>query len=185
MQPARVAVTKKEPHRFAYEISLVFVFLIDFLDKSSRETDTCKMQVKNTCILQVSGYNSSGINQKSKKMKKKSSKPLARSTCPVACTLDIIGDKWTLLIVRDLLLGRSHFREFSASPEKIATNILSNRLARLADHELVEKYPSTETPGRDAYRLTKKGKSLGKVVKAMVEWGTNNIEGAKAQMKPK
>lgn len=110
---------------------------------------------------------------------------LKRSTCPVACTLDIIGDKWTLLVVRDLLLGRAHFREFIASPEKIATNILTDRLTRLTEHELVEKFPSTETPGRDAYRLTKKGRSLGKIVKAIVEWGTNNIEGARRQMKAK
>ncbi len=108
-----------------------------------------------------------------------------RSRCPVACTLDIVGDKWTLLLVRDLLLGRTHFREFSASPEKIATNILSNRLVRLQEHGLIEKFPSDVTPGKDAYRLTKKGKSLGKLVKAIVTWGLENIEGTEVGMKPK
>ena len=108
-----------------------------------------------------------------------------RSPCPIACTLDIIGDKWTLLVVRDLVLGRRHFREFSASPEKIATNILTDRLNRLCGHELVERYPSPEQPGRDAYRLTKKGKSLGKVVKTLAEWGLKNLEGTEAKLKKK
>ncbi len=105
-----------------------------------------------------------------------------RSPCPVACTLDIIGDKWTLLVVRDLVLGRSHFREFAASPEGIATNILSDRLSRLIEHGLVEKFPSSELPGRDGYRLTGKGKSLAKLVKAMAAWGIKNIEGTEAKL---
>ena len=108
-----------------------------------------------------------------------------RSCCPVACTLDILGDKWTLLVVRDLVLGRSHFREFSNSPERIATNILTDRLNRLMSYELVEKFPSTEIPGREAYRLTRKGKSLGKLVKAVAEWGIKNIEGTEARMSAK
>ncbi len=65
-----------------------------------------------------------------------------RSVCPIACTLDIIGDKWTLLVVRDLLLGRSHFKQFLASPEGIATNILANRLNRLVSHGIAEQFPS-------------------------------------------
>jgi DNA-binding HxlR family transcriptional regulator len=107
-----------------------------------------------------------------------------RSCCPVACTLDIIGDKWTLLVVRDLLLGRSHFREFAASPERIATNILTDRLTRLVDHGLAEKFPSPEQPGREAYRLTDKGKTLGPVVKAIVKWGLEQLQGTAAMMTP-
>lgn len=107
-----------------------------------------------------------------------------RSCCPVACTLDIIGDKWTLLVVRDLLLGRSHFREFAASPERIATNILTDRLARLVEHGLAEKFPSPEQPARDAYRLTDKGRTLGPIVKAIVKWGLEHLEGTAAMMKP-
>lgn len=110
-------------------------------------------------------------------MKKKN-----RSVCPVACTLDLIGDKWTLLIVRDMLLGKSHFKEFLDSPEKIATNILSDRLARLVENEVVEPYPSETHLGRDAYRLTKKGKSLGPVLKSMLAWGLANIEGTRAEL---
>ena len=89
------------------------------------------------------------------------------------------------MVVRDLMLGRSHFREFSASPEKIATNILSDRLQRLTEHQLVEKYPSPERSDREAYRLTKKGKSLGKIVTALADWGLKNIEGTDALLKPK
>jgi DNA-binding HxlR family transcriptional regulator len=108
-----------------------------------------------------------------------------RSCCPVACTLDIIGDKWTLLVVRDLLLGRSHFREFAASPERIATNILTDRLTRLVEHGLAEKFPSPEQSGREAYRLTDKGKMLGPVVKALVKWGLEQIQDTATMMTPK
>ena len=108
-----------------------------------------------------------------------------RSCCPVACTLDIIGDKWTLLVVRDLLLGRSHFREFAASPERIATNILTDRLTRLVEHGLAERFPSPEQTGREAYRLTDKGKTLGPVVKALVKWGLEQIQDTATMMTPK
>lgn len=107
----------------------------------------------------------------------------ARSCCPVACTLDVIGDKWTLLIIRDMLLGRTHFREFVASPERIATNILTDRLVRLVDQQLVERYTSPEQPGRDAYRLTAKGRTLEPVVKAILKWGLENIEGTATKLK--
>ena len=112
-------------------------------------------------------------------MKKKN-----RSVCPVACTLDLIGDKWTLLIVRDMLLGKSHFKEFLSSPEKIATNILSERLGRLMEHGVIEQYPSESNLGRDAYRLTKKGKALKPVLKSMLAWGLANIEGTHAALLP-
>ena len=107
-----------------------------------------------------------------------------RSPCPVSCTLDLIGDKWTLLVVRDLLLGRTLFKEFLASPEGIATNILADRLGKLVDNGLVETYPSPERAGSEAYRLTAKGKSLGKLVKDIAEWGLANIEGTAAKLEP-
>ena len=108
-----------------------------------------------------------------------------RSCCPVACTLDILGDKWTLLVIRDLFLGRSHFREFIASPEKIATNILADRLNRLVNHRLVERRPSPEQEGREAYYLTDRGKSLGPVLEAVVTWGLDNLPGTQAKLKRK
>ncbi len=109
----------------------------------------------------------------------------ARSCCPIACTLDLLGDKWTLLVVRDLSLGRSHFKEFTASPEGIATNILTDRLARLVDQGLAEKFPSPEQAGREAYRLTAKGKSLKPVLKTITKWGLKNLEGTEEKMKAK
>ena len=108
-----------------------------------------------------------------------------RSCCPVACTLDIVGDKWTLLVIRDLFLGRTHFKEFAASPEKIATNILTDRLNKLVDHQLVETYRPKAGPNRDAYRLTKKGKSLESLIKAMAKWGLKHLPGTEAKLQPK
>lgn len=108
-----------------------------------------------------------------------------RSVCPVACTLDLLGDRWTLLVVRDLLLGCTHFKEFRNAPEGIATNILSNRLARLVKAGIAERFPSTEHPGREAYRLTNKGLTLRPLVKAIARWGLENIDGTEARLQPK
>lgn len=94
-----------------------------------------------------------------------------RSPCPVACSLDIVGDRWTLLVIRDLMLGRTRFRDFAASPEGIPTNILSDRLERLLRHEIVEQIPAQDGTKRFAYRLTEKGKALGPLLKAMRDWG--------------
>jgi DNA-binding HxlR family transcriptional regulator len=107
-----------------------------------------------------------------------------RSICPIACALDLFGDKWTLLVIRDLACGKSHFMDFCRSPERIATNILTDRLERLVANGLVEKFPSTEQPGRDAYRLTAKGKTLRPVITAIINWGLMNIPGTVAQMVP-
>ncbi len=108
-----------------------------------------------------------------------------RSPCPVACTLDILGDKWTLLVIRDLFLGRSYFNEFCRSPEGIATNILTDRLERLVEHKLVERYATAGPPPRDAYRLTEKGQSLQPVLECIANWGLAHIDGTEARMKPK
>ena len=108
-----------------------------------------------------------------------------RSPCPIANTLDLLGDKWTLLVVRDLFLGRQHFKEFAASPERISTNILSERLSRLVESGLVERFPSPEQSARDAYRLTQKGMTLKPVLEAVKNWGLKNIEGTQARLTPK
>ena len=94
-----------------------------------------------------------------------------RSPCPVASALDIIGDRWTLLIVRDLFYGRTRFKDFAASPEGIPTNILSDRLERLLERRTIEQMPAADGTKRLAYRLTKKGKALGPVLKTMRDWG--------------
>jgi DNA-binding HxlR family transcriptional regulator len=106
-----------------------------------------------------------------------------RSACPIACTLDLVGDKWTLLVLRDLFHGKAHFSEFLASPERIATNILAERLARLTESGMVERHASPTIPGREAYRLTQKGVSIGPVLEQVSAWGLAHIEGTAARLK--
>ena len=105
-----------------------------------------------------------------------------RSPCPVACMLDLVGDRWTLLVVRDLACGKKSFRDFLRSPEKVATNILTDRLNRLVEHGLVERYLPEEANVREAYRLTEKGKTLIPVLQVMVQWGLEHLEGTEAKM---
>jgi DNA-binding HxlR family transcriptional regulator len=107
--------------------------------------------------------------EKSPKIAKES--PGKRSVCPVACSLDVLGDRWTLLVVRDLMFGRSRFKDFSASPEGIPTNILSERLERLVRHEVAERIPAADGTKRLAYQLTEKGNALRPVLEAMRDWG--------------
>lgn len=108
-----------------------------------------------------------------------------RSPCPVACTLDLIGDQWTLLIVRDLACGKVQFKEFAASPEKIATNILSDRLQRLVTGGLAERFVMEKETGREGYRLTAKGQSLLPILESLAQWGLKHIPGTEARMKVK
>ena len=103
-----------------------------------------------------------------------------RSPCPVACALDIFGDRWTLLIVRDLVLGRGRFKDFSASPEGIPTNILSERLSRLQEHGVIEQIPADDGTKRLAYQLTAKGAALRPILKSMRDWGLKWVAGAQA-----
>jgi DNA-binding HxlR family transcriptional regulator len=105
-----------------------------------------------------------------------------RSVCPIACTLDLVGDRWTLLVVRDLMSGKSQFKEFLASPEGIATNILAERLARLTENGLVERYASGPTAGREAYRLTDRGRSLRSLLVQLKDWGLRHIDGTDARV---
>lgn len=106
-----------------------------------------------------------------------------RSPCPIANTLDILGDKWTLLVIRDLFAGKSTYSDFQSSPEHIPTNILANRLKRLTDYGIVEKTPYQQRPVRYAYQLTDKGSSLAPVLKTISEWGLKNITGTQARIK--
>ncbi|HYY26383.1 MAG TPA: helix-turn-helix domain-containing protein [Chthoniobacterales bacterium] len=98
-----------------------------------------------------------------------------RSQCPVACTLDLVGDRWSLLVVRDMLLGRSKFREFLASPENIPTNILSSRLKLLEQNGIIKATLYQRHPPRFAYTLTEKGEKLASVIAAIADWGESNI----------
>ncbi len=105
-----------------------------------------------------------------------------RSPCPVACTLDILGDRWTLLVVRDLLLGKSRFKDFTASPEGIPTNILSERLNRLREHDVIRQVSAGEASKHLAYQLTDKGKALLPLMKAMRDWGLTWEKGTQVHL---
>lgn len=98
-----------------------------------------------------------------------------RSPCPIAGALDIVGDKWTLLVVRDLFLGKSTYGELQKSPERIPTNILADRLRRLEEAGLVGKERYQERPVRHTYRLTAKGMELGAILKELIAWGNRHL----------
>lgn len=100
-----------------------------------------------------------------------------RSSCPIACTLDLVGDRWTLLVLRDIFLGKTRYDEFLASPEKISTNILADRLRRLEAMGMVVKQPYGTHRKRMEYQLTERGQSIGPILDAMVKWGRDNVPG--------
>ncbi|MFY8217086.1 MAG: winged helix-turn-helix transcriptional regulator [Chthoniobacterales bacterium] len=103
-----------------------------------------------------------------------------RSLCPVSCSLDLFGDRWTLLVIRDLILGKSRFKDFVASPECIPTNILTERLKRLLEHGVIKQVNESGGSRYLAYQLTKKGNALLPVVKAIKDWGLTWEKGTKA-----
>jgi DNA-binding HxlR family transcriptional regulator len=107
----------------------------------------------------------------------KTAKPFTRSACAVANSLDIVGDKWSLLVVRDLLYGKRTYGELVNSPERIPTNILADRLKRLEGAGIIASAPYQEHPLRYAYTLTPKGSALGDVLLAFVRWGKQHIPG--------
>lgn len=100
-----------------------------------------------------------------------------RSGCPIATTLDLVGDRWTLVLLRDMLNGKSRFSEFLDSPERITTNVLTDRLARMEATGLVEKTRYSERPRRHAYRLTEMGRDLRPLVQEMCRWANRHIPG--------
>ena len=105
--------------------------------------------------------------------------PARRSLCPVACSLDILGDRWTLLVIRDLFAGKSRFGEFLASPERIPTNILAERLKRLERAGVITSTPYSLHPPRLDYHLTERGRALAPVVDAIAVWGLEQFPGTR------
>ncbi len=96
-----------------------------------------------------------------------------RSACPINYALEIFGDKWTLLVLRDLMFkGKDRYRDFQASEEGVSTNILANRLKRLERHGLVTKSTgeSKSSQARRKYRLTRKGQDLLRVMLEITRW---------------
>jgi DNA-binding HxlR family transcriptional regulator len=100
-----------------------------------------------------------------------------RSCCPITHALDIFGDKWTLLIVRDLILGNSRYLELISSAEKIASNILADRLKKLEAAGLITRRAYQQKPVRYEYSLTEKGESLKPVLAAIISWSQQHHPG--------
>ncbi|GAB4186266.1 MAG: helix-turn-helix domain-containing protein [Wenzhouxiangellaceae bacterium] len=111
-------------------------------------------------------------------MEKISKSVSKRSNCPIATTLDVIGDKWSLLIIRDIALFDKHKnKEFQEAGENIPTNILANRLKLLVDVGIIEKHPYQNNPLRYEYVLTHAGRNLVPVLQSIAVWAEENIEG--------
>jgi DNA-binding HxlR family transcriptional regulator len=104
--------------------------------------------------------------------------------CPIARTLDLVGDRWTLLILRDMAFGKSKFREFLDNPG-LPPKVLSERLKKLTGEGLVERVVYSQHPLRAEYRLTEKGRSLGPVLEAVAAWGMEHClsEGERAAVR--
>lgn len=100
-----------------------------------------------------------------------------RSGCPIASSLDLIGDKWTLVIVRDLLNGKSRFGELLASPEAITTSVLADRLRRMEVAGLIDAKLYEDRPQRYQYELTAKGRALHPVLQDLCIWANQWIPG--------
>lgn len=95
--------------------------------------------------------------------------------CPVAKSLEIVGDRWTLLVVRDLLRGTRRFQDLQTGLAGIAPNILSTRLKLMEEHGLVRRRLYSDHPPRAEYTLTDKGRELGLVIGALAEWGSRHV----------
>jgi DNA-binding HxlR family transcriptional regulator len=94
-----------------------------------------------------------------------------RSECPLSCSLDVFGDKWTLLIIRDLMFNNKNtYGDFLKSAEGIATNILASRLQTLEENNIIEKLPHPESKAKVMYRLTQKGIDLLPILIEIYLW---------------
>ena len=100
-----------------------------------------------------------------------------RSACPVSCTLDVFGDKWSLLIIRDLMFTKScTYGDFQKSEEKIATNILASRLKALEENGVIKKSQHPESKAKVLYTLTEKGIDLLPLIVEINLWGDKYFE---------
>jgi DNA-binding HxlR family transcriptional regulator len=94
-----------------------------------------------------------------------------RSACPISSALDVVGDKWTILIIRDLIIhGTRTYSEFLESPEKISTNILADRLSLLTSLKLIERIEPEAAARNNAFKLTKSGVALRPVLEGLGRW---------------
>ena len=103
-----------------------------------------------------------------------------RSYCPINLSLEIFGDTWTLLVLRDMMFaGKRHFRELLQSEERISSNILADRLARLVEHGLLTKSDDPTHKQKAIYSLTEKGIALLPIVVQIGAWGSRWVPDAK------
>ena len=100
---------------------------------------------------------------------------VGQEDCPIAQTLEVVGERWTLLIIRDVALGLCRFDELRESLG-IARNVLSDRLNRLVDEGILERVPYSERPERYDYLLTAKGRDLVPVLRALRRWGDRHAD---------
>ncbi|WP_339746786.1 helix-turn-helix domain-containing protein [uncultured Maricaulis sp.] len=100
---------------------------------------------------------------------------ISRSGCPIASTLDLVGDRWTLVILRDLINGKRRFTDFLTSPERITTNVLTDRLGQMEQAGLITRTAYQTRPPRFEYRLTAKGEGLLPVIQEMCRWANINM----------
>jgi DNA-binding HxlR family transcriptional regulator len=102
---------------------------------------------------------------------------IAPFMCPIARTLDVIGERWTILILRDLVVGGPRkFQDFERSLARISPNTLSARLKRLEEAGIVERRFYEQHPPRAEYMLTKTGEELRPVLRALLEWGQRHTK---------
>jgi len=102
---------------------------------------------------------------------------IRRSPCPISATLEILGDKWTLLVIRDLMFsGKETYGEFLQSEEKIATNILADRLLILESNGIIEKKAFPGNKVKNLYQLTSKGIDLMPILFEIILWGDKYFE---------
>jgi DNA-binding HxlR family transcriptional regulator len=99
-----------------------------------------------------------------------------RSGCPLASALDLVGDKWSLIIVRGMFVGHTRYNDFLNGPEKISTNILAQRLRHLECTGLIERLQGDAASVSGRYRLTRRGADLLPILQAMAKWGYENID---------
>ena len=98
-----------------------------------------------------------------------------RSGCPIANTLDLVGDRWTMVILRDMVNGKTKYGEFLDSPEHITTNILAERLRRMEAAGLIEKRAYQTRPTRHEYLTTRMGDDFLPVLQAICRWANRHI----------
>jgi DNA-binding HxlR family transcriptional regulator len=101
--------------------------------------------------------------------------PQFRSPCPVASALDLVGDKWSLVVLRTIFAGRHRYGELADIAEKISTNILADRLARLEAYGLITKRAYQHNPERFEYYLTKPGADFLPILQQLALWATEHI----------